>query len=134
MAWRTCTTCNSTIRFNRQKKGSLAAARQKHEERCLPVNAPDLKERVAKLLAIHSNADLSPAETALAGNAVFDLANLLTRELTAAESFNDLLSAFAANGYRPTIRPDLGMKYEVLADLYDYAQARRGTDVKAFRG
>lgn len=48
--------------------------------------------------------------------------------------FFSLLHAWRAHGYRPTMRADADPRYAVLADLYDFFQARSGLDVKAYRG
>jgi hypothetical protein len=54
------------------------------------------------------------------------------RTLTAFDSMADMLNQPA--GYRPTLRPDLGLTYEFLADRYDLAQALRGDPRRAYRG
>lgn len=88
----------------------------------------ELQKFINDLLLRHAAGDVK------AGNEAFALADRLTKELTGADSFNELLESYTKFGYRPTIRPDLGLRYRILADLYDYAQVRRGLDVKAYRG
>jgi hypothetical protein len=66
-------------------------------------------------------------------------ADRLTRELTAFESFEAMLSA--KGNYRPTLmcHPDDasgrdGCRHSYLADLYDQAQQERGDPRRAYRG
>jgi hypothetical protein len=49
-------------------------------------------------------------------------------------SFEELLGAWQAHGYRPTMRVDADPRFEVLADLYDYFQALNNRNVTAYRG
>jgi hypothetical protein len=86
-----------------------------------------LSAKVERLVAQHAAGNVN------AGNEAFAIADKLTKELTAATSFNELLDG-ANHGYRPTLRGDVDPRANVLADLYDYAQARRGVDVVAYRG
>lgn len=65
---------------------------------------------------------------------VRELGEHLARKLTASTGFTDLLDAWPRHGYRPTIRTDMGPEYEALAELYDFAQARAGRQVVAYRG
>lgn len=58
----------------------------------------------------------------------------LTRELTAFDSFEDMLNA--DGGFRPTLlilRPQ-DWRYEILADEYDAEQTRRHDPRRAYRG
>lgn len=67
-----------------------------------------------------------------AGESAFGIADTLSWRI-AGRSFNELLDAWKAHGYRPTLRNDTDPFAGILADLYDYAQTCRGQDVKAFR-
>jgi len=57
----------------------------------------------------------------------------ICRKLVAgATEMIDLLNA--EGGYRPTLRADLDPDATVLADIYDFLQARRGDPRRAYRG
>lgn len=71
--------------------------------------------------------------------AIANLADKLTRELTAFRSFDEMLTA--PGNYRPTLmcHPDDfssrdGCRLMYLADLYDAAQRERGDPRRAYRG
>lgn len=57
----------------------------------------------------------------------------LTRELTAARSFEELLATEPCNTYRPTISASRNWRYAALAEAYDEAQARRHDPRRAYR-
>lgn len=82
------------------------------------------RAEVQALLVRHAAGDVE------AGNRVFALADQYALALVQC-SFNELLDA-AGYGYRPTLRGSV--ESAVLADCYDYAQARRGVEAKAHRG
>ena len=48
--------------------------------------------------------------------------------------FVNLINCANRHGYRPTLRADLDPLYTVLADAYDFEQARRGSAYRAYRG
>lgn len=75
---------------------------------------------------------LSPAEGEI--DAVLErVGDHLTRSLVCGcRTLAELCEA--AGGYRPTLRPDLGRRFEQLADLYDHAQQARGDARRAYRG
>jgi hypothetical protein len=81
-----------------------------------------------------AHAAISDARAGRGVEAVLELGETLARKLTASTSFADLLDAWPKHGYRPTVRVDMGPEYEALAELYDYAQARAGRQVVAYRG
>jgi hypothetical protein len=59
------------------------------------------------------------------------MADSLCQEFSAVP-FCEML--MAEGGYRPTIRSDMDPRGAVLADLYDFFQARRGDERRAYRG
>lgn len=91
------------------------------------MEADKLANKVNRLLFEHSNGSIS------SGQKAFEIAEGLSQRI-AGRSFNALLAAWTAHGYRPTLRNDTDPYAGILADLYDYTQARRGVNVVAFRG
>jgi hypothetical protein len=65
----------------------------------------------------------------------FGIGDTLVKDLcgTAWTGLEDLLQA-AKHGYRPSLYTHLDPRAEVLADLYDFFQAKRGVPFRAYRG
>ena len=60
----------------------------------------------------------------------------LTRELTAFDSFRDLVwdRRRPGSAYRPTLRADLDPRYALLADAYDAERKKFHSNRRCFRG
>lgn len=70
-----------------------------------------------------------------AENELLELAQLLTDTLVGGWKFEDLLGAWEHDRYRPTMRADIDARFTILADLYDFFQAKRGNgSAQAHRG
>lgn len=74
-------------------------------------------------------------EGADAEDLLLQLGELLTKEACGGSwTFVSLLECYGETGYFPTLRGDINPNYAILADLYDFFQARHGVAARAFRG
>lgn len=91
------------------------------------VDAQPTPKQVRALLVRHAAGDLD------AGDRAYEIAARLARKLTAL-TFDDMVESAKTNNYHPTLRVAEGPDWETLADVFDYACARRGILVVAHRG
>ena len=88
-------------------------------------------EQVAYLMDVSGNVYTTPQAIA-ARNQLMDIGDVLTKEVSAFPSFEDLLLAWPKCQYRPSLDVR-NPKAKLLADIYDFAQAARGIKVETFR-